>query len=144
MKKIILKGLVVLFMTGCCSTEKKSPIEGGWKLVYAKFPSSEITYPGNMTGSGVKTWTTGTFTFAGKYIMDTVTYDNYGWGTYKLSEGNRYEETILYHHLDEQSTGTTIRMFLEVRNDTLIQRWPVKDDWQLNEKYGTEKYVRLR
>ena len=76
--------------------------------------------------------------------MDTVTYNNYGWGTYKLTEGNKYEESIIYHHMDESSIGTNIKMLIEVRNDTLIQKWPVNDNWQLAVTYNEEKYVRLK
>jgi hypothetical protein len=144
MKRTIFLSLIVLFIIGCSTQEKKLPIEGGWKLVYASYPSSDLTFPTNLTGAGVKTWTSGTFVFAGKYQMDTVTYNNYGWGTFKLSEGNRYEEYITYHHLSESSIGTTIKMLIEVRNDTLIQKWPVNDNWQLPEKYSLEKYARLK
>ena len=144
MKRTIFLGLIVLFISGCSTLEKKLPVEGGWKLVYASFPSSDLTFPVNLTGAGVKTWTSGTFVFAGNYKMDTVSYNNYGWGTFKLSEGNKYEESIVYHHLSESSIGTTIKMFIEVRNDTLIQKWPVNDDWQLPETYSLEKYVRLK
>ena len=144
MKRTIFLSLIVLFIIGCGSQEKKLPIEGGWKLVYANFPSSDLTFPSNFTGAGVKTWTSGTFVFAGIYQMDTVTYNNYGWGTFKLSEPNKYEESIIYHHLSESSIGTTIKMLIEVRNDTLIQKWPVNDNWQLPEQYSLEKYVRLK
>jgi hypothetical protein len=144
MKRAIFISLIVLFISGCCTQEKKLPIEGGWRLVSASFPSSDLIFPDNLNGAGVKTWTSGTFVFAGKYQMDTTTVNNYGWGTYKLTEGNKYEESIIYHHLSESSIGTTIKMFIEVRNDTLIQKWPVNDNWQLPEQYSIEKYVRLK
>ena len=133
-----------MLIIGCSTQEKKSPIEGGWKLVYASYPSSDFTFPINFTGAGVKTWTSGTFVFTGKYQMDTTIYNNYGWGTFKLSEGNKYEESIIYHHLSESSIGTSIKMFIEVRNDTLIQKWPLNDNWQLPAQYSIEKYVRLK
>jgi hypothetical protein len=144
MKRTIFLSLIVLFIMGCTTQEKKLPNEGGWKLVFANFASEDLTFPGEFTGAGVKTWTSGTFVFAGKFLMDTVTYDNYGWGTYKLSEGNKYEESIIYHHLDEGLKGTTIKMLMEVRNDTLFQKWPVNDNWQLPGQYNLEKYVRLK
>jgi hypothetical protein len=40
--------------------------------------------------------------------------------------------------------GSTIKMFIEVRNDTLIQRWPANENWQLAEKFNIEKYVRIK
>lgn len=112
-------------------------------MVYSNFDGSDLTFPGKITGAGEKAWTKGTFTFAGHYIMDTATYDNYGWGTYEI-DGNKYEEHILYHHLSEASIGKTIKMILEVKNDTLYQKWPLNDNWQLPEKYSIEKYVRLK
>jgi hypothetical protein len=127
-----------------CTQEKKAPYEGGWKLVFASYPSLNLTFPVNMTGQGVKIWTSGAFTLAGQYKVDTVIYDNYGWGTYSITEGNKYTEHVLFHHLSESLVGQSIKMILEVKNDTLIQRWPVDDNWRLPEKYSIEKYIRLK
>lgn len=143
MKRFLAYILLVIFLTGCSLGEKKSPVEGGWKLVYANNPSVDFNYPENITGSAVKFWTSGTFAFTGHFKTDTATIINYGWGTYKLTEGNRYEESIMYHHLMEASIGNTIKMILEVKNDTLYQIWPVDENWQPSEKHNIEKFVRL-
>jgi hypothetical protein len=36
------------------------------------------------------------------------------------------------------------RMIQEIKNDTLIQKWPVDENWKLAEKYSIEKYIRLK
>lgn len=67
--------------------------------------------------------------------------DSYGWGTYTL-EGNKYIETIkLFPY--KSNIGNNVRILLEIKNDTLIQRYPVNEKWNLQEKYRTEKYVRI-
>ena len=144
MKNTLNFSLLILFIAVSCTQEKKQPLEGGWKLVSASYPDNDMSYPGTFTGSGVKTWVSGTFVFAGSYRMDTVVYDNYGWGTNTLTEGNKYEEVIMYHHLSESLTGSKIKMIIEVKNDTLFQYWPADDDWKLPGKYSIEKYVRLK
>jgi len=69
---------------------------------------------------------------------------NYGWGTYKLSDGTHYEESIIKHNSFPEIEGTTIKMLIEIKNDTLIQRWPVDENWNLQKKYMIEKYIRLK
>jgi len=70
-----------------------------------------------------------------------LTYDNYGGGTFTL-EGDRYEENLLY--AGKSIFSRKIRMLMEVRNDTLIQKWPADENWKLAEKYSIEKYIRLK
>ena len=142
MKKVVILILILPLIIGSCAKEESLPFEGAWKLVYST--NGEISYPGEITGAGVKVWTKGGFTFAGEYQSDTVTIDNYGWGTYKISEGTRYEENIIFHHSAPRLTGQTLKMHLELRNDTLIQSWPADEDWNLEEDHRIEKYVRLK
>jgi hypothetical protein len=33
---------------------------------------------------------------------------------------------------------------MEIDNDTLIQKWPVDENWNLGDKYNIEKYIRLK
>jgi hypothetical protein len=136
--------LMILGVIISCNQQKKSPIEDAWQLVYAKWSSMEESFPGQITGSGVKFWTDGCYTSAGNFHLDTLVMDNYGWGTYKLSEGTHYEESIIKHHYSPNSEGQTFKMLIEVRNDTLIQRWPADENWNLPQKYSTEKYIRLK
>ena len=143
MKRTTFSSLIIALIIGSCTQEKKSPIEGGWKLVYAKWASMDESFPDRITGIDVKMWTKDCFVFAGKLQLDTLKVDSYGWGKYKNIEGNKYEEEVIYHHTGESLIGTRIKMLIEVRNDTLIQKWATDENWNLREKYNIEKYVRL-
>jgi hypothetical protein len=147
MKKVIFSSLVIVLIIGGCAQEKKSPIEGIWKLTYGKWfnwnPGDTLTYqfPGNMAIYHIKIYSKENFTFVGQYSLDTLTHDNYGGGTYTL-EGDRYEENVLY--ADKSIVNRKVRMIQEVENDTLIQKWPADENWKLAGKYSIEKYIRLR
>jgi len=147
MKIVIFTYLVMALIIGGCAREKKSSIEGIWKLTYGKWykwnPSDTITYqfPGNMAIYHIKIYSKETLTYVGHYNLDSLTHDNYGGGTYVL-EGDRYEENLLY--AGKSIINRKIRLILEVQNDTLIQKWPVDENWKLAEKYSIEKYVRLK
>jgi hypothetical protein len=82
------------------------------------------------------------FTFVGHLALDTMTQENYGGGTYTL-DGEKYVEDVIYHS-GKSYIGTKVRILMEIRHDTLIQRWPVDENWKLAEKYSTEKYVRVK
>jgi len=147
MKKVFLSSLVIVLIVGGCAQEKKSPIEGIWKLTYGQWynwnPSDTLMYqfPGNMDIYHIKIFSKGNFTFVGQYSLDTLTHDNYGGGTYTL-EGDRYEENVLY--AGKSIVNRKVRMIQKVENDTLIQKWPADESWKLPEKYSIEKYIRLR
>jgi hypothetical protein len=147
MGKVIFLSVIFALIIGGCAKGKKSPIEGIWKLTYGKWynwnPGDTLTYqfPGNMAIYHIKIFSKGNFTFVGHYSLDTLTRDNYGGGTYIL-EGDRYEENVLY--AGKSIVNRKIRMIQEIRNDTLIQKWPADERWKLAEKYSIEKYIRLR
>ncbi len=135
--------LIIPFIIGSCTQEKVSPTEGTWELIYVKM--GDLEYPGNVTGSQIKMWTKDCFAFTGKFQIDTVSLDNYGWGKYRFVEGNHYEEDVLYFMPNAYSMeGSTIKMLMEVRNDTLIQKWPTDENWKLNEAHNIEKYIRVK
>jgi hypothetical protein len=70
-----------------------------------------------------------------------LTHDNYGGGTYTL-KGDRYEENVLY--AGKAIMNRKVKMIQEIKNDTLIQKWPADENWKLGEKYSIEKYIRLK
>jgi hypothetical protein len=73
--------------------------------------------------------------------LDTATYDNYGGGTYKL-DGTHCEESYLYFG-EKSMVGTSQKLLLEIKNDTLIQTWPCDNNWQINKSnYNIQKLVR--
>lgn len=143
MKKIIFLSLIIAMIIGSCSQEKKSPIEGAWQLVYAKVISMEETFPAQISGDQIKTFTKGHLTWVGQFKLptDTMLQYDYGWGTYNL-DGNKFIESVKLH-ADKSSVGKTKKMIMEIRNDTLIQRWPTDENYNLLEKYNTYKYIRL-
>jgi len=128
------------------STQKTyGQIEGAWRLVYLKaytgdsllyqFPSKTTTI------NQIKMWSKDHFMFVGQYVSDTVTDDAYGAGTYTL-KGKAYEEQILYHSTVDW-IGTGIKMYLEIKEDTLIQIFPVNDQGEVVTNYhAIEKYIR--
>jgi hypothetical protein len=68
--------------------------------------------------------------------------DGYGGGPYKLN-GNRYEENIQFFSV-QSVIGQTVKMLLEIRNDTLIQTWPLLENGQIDKSnFRQEKYIRL-
>jgi len=104
--------------------------------------SLTFEFPGSTTGSDIKMWTENHFLTVGRFQMDTTFIDNGVGGTYTL-DGNQYEETILYMP-GQNGTGQKIKMLLELRNDTLIQTWPVDENGQIDKtNYSVEKYIRL-
>jgi hypothetical protein len=142
MKKIIFLSLIFLLIIVSCSQEKKSPIEGAWQMIYGNWQSVDTTFPAQIKGSQIKILSKEYFAFVGHFELDTIISENYGGGTYKL-EGDRFEEGVIYH-ASKASIGKKVKLLVEIRNDTLIQRWPADENWKLAEKYSTEKYVRLK
>lgn len=125
---------------------QKPKIIGAWNLVSMKYVENgkvAYEYPSeNVTGKDMKIWTGSHFSFNGKFKMSNETIENYGGGTYTLN-GNIYEETVVYHG-SKDLVGQTIKMLLEIKNDTLTQKWPVDADGNIDENnYYIEKYVRL-
>lgn len=131
---------MILFLSGSCAQEEKLSIEGAWKWVNADYSLDIETSPVENEGSIIKFWTKNHFSFIGQLKSSSFTEDRYGWGTYEL-DGNRYTEHIEFHYQDAYQ-GQSVRMILEIRNDTLIQKWPVDGNWVLPVKYNTEYYIR--
>jgi hypothetical protein len=140
--------LVILFIIQfSCTSPQILPHEGAWNLVMTKqIAEDTVAYslPGDMTGSDMKIWADDHFIFVGQYQWgtDTTVYNNWGGGTYTL-EGTHYQEYIEYH-VNADWVGATPKMLLGIKGDTLIQVWPVDDNWQIDRSnYTIEKYVRF-
>ena len=146
MKKIIFPGLIILLITGSCTQEKKSPIEGAWQLVHEYQKSGDKIvgeFPVDITGSEMKVWTEHNFIFVGQFRQDTIITDNYGGGTYSLDDDN-YEETIQFHSYPG-FLGKTMKILIEINGDTITQTFPVDATGQVNKsEYYIEKWVRLK
>jgi hypothetical protein len=145
MKKIIFLLIAVAMIIGSCAKQKTPKIEGAWNLVYLRSIAGDTLqyqFPGEYTGSDMKIWSKDHFAFVGLYKKDTSSMDGYGGGTYTLKD-NRYDETIVYHS-NKTSVGQTVKMIIEIKNDTLCQTWPVDDNGKIDSaNYRVEKYVKF-
>jgi hypothetical protein len=136
---------MISIIIGSCTQQKSSPIEGAWKLVYYQNVQRDSIlhkFPGNLTMNDIKMWSKGYFLWIGRYKKDTTFLDGFAGGPYKL-EGNRYEEHLQFFTV-KSLVGTTVKMLLEIRNDTLIQTWPVDNKGLIDKSnFKEEKYIRL-
>jgi hypothetical protein len=146
MKKIVFLSLIISFIiVSCAQQEVKSPIEGAWRMIRVdSFQYTDTSFQGMIKNSQIKTWSKEYFTYVGHDQVDTLMYDYYGGGTYKL-DGNKYEEHILYSFF-KPLVDTKFKALLEIRNDTLIQRYntDIADSYDLRQGYTTEVFIRLK
>lgn len=147
MKKtaVIIGTLFLLTMIGC-KQEPANPIEGAWHMIYVKEIVNDSVvseFPGTYERSDIKMWTKNNWSFVASYTQDTATLDGYGGGTYTL-DGNIYVENIVFHS-NKNYVGQKLRMLMTVKNDTLIQIWPVDEEGTINKSDCTvERYTRLK
>jgi len=141
----LLFALLIATIMCSCTQQNDSQLEGAWEMVYLKGISSDTLqyeFPGNVSGSQIKMWSKDHFTFMGRFRLDTTTQDNYGGGTYTMKD-SIYKENIIYH-MEPDYIGQEMRIGLEIRNDTLIQTYPLAENGEIDENnYFIEKYVRL-
>ena len=145
MKKIFLLSLIIPMLLGSCTRETASPMEGAWKLAYEyeyKGDNSTMIFPGSSEGSEIKLWSGDRWALVGVFIEDSTVTDNFGGGKFTL-EGTNYQEIVEFHSATEY-LGQTVKLFLEIRNDTLIQIWPVDEYGEpVKSHYYMEKWVRM-
>ena len=145
MRRTLLTGLILLLISGACSPEKESPLEGAWKLAYEyeiEDGYSTLIYPGSSTGSEIKTWAGDRWALVGVFIEDSVVTDNFGGGRFTL-DGTHYQEIVEYHSAKEY-LGQTVQLYLEVSGDTLTQIWPVDEHGEPESSHHyMEKWVRF-
>jgi hypothetical protein len=146
MKRTLFFIALFLFLLAGCKQEPVNPIVGAWNLIYVKTIVNDSVFsefPRTYQGSDIKMWTKDNWSFVSKYKQDTVGWDNYGGGDYTLN-GNIYVENIVYH-ADKDMIGKRLRMLMTVRNDTLIQIWPVDEQGKVDHNNCTiERYTRLK
>lgn len=146
MKKLIFLSLVISGVILSCTQQKEMKLshEGAWEVVsWQRIAGDTLNAElgKTFTGTEIKIWSRSCFNFVGYYNLDTATYDNYGGGTYKL-DGTHYEESFLYFS-EKYMVGTSQKMLLEIKNDTLIQTWACDNNWQIDKSnYNIPKLVR--
>ena len=145
MEKFPLLCLIIPMLIGSCTQEKVSPMEGAWKLAYEYEISGDNTtllFPGTSKGSEIKMWSGDRWALVGVFIQDSTLTDNFGGGKFTL-EGTNYQEIVQYHSATEY-LGQTVKLFLEIKYDTLTQIWPVDDEGEIiKSHYYMEKWVRM-
>jgi hypothetical protein len=147
MKKSVYCIIIMLVITTACARQADKYPLGGWQLVQTQSIENgkmKVTYPGILVGNEYKMWSEKNFIFFGRWKTDSVTTDNYGYGTYTLN-GKDYEETVMYHFMKEYE-GQKIKMSMELINDTLIQIYhPVDSTGVQSESISSvEKWVRRK
>lgn len=144
MKNALLFGFVLALLLSGCKNERRLAIEGSWRMVYGEWMASDSSsFPAQIIGSQIKTWTKEYFTFVGEFKRPNQPIEAaYGGGTYTLV-GKHYTENAVYQYT-KAYLDNEIRIILEIKGDTLIQRWPATTDWKLPKRHCMEKYVRLR
>jgi hypothetical protein len=144
MKNLIFLIMIISAAIIGCKQEKNS-LEGTWRMVSIdsiQFP--DTSFQGMIKNSQIKTWSKEYFTYVGHNQQDTISYDLYGGGRYKL-EGNKYDEYIVYSFY-KPLINSKFKAILEIRNDTLYQKMnsDSSDSYELRKGYTTEVYVRLK
>jgi len=133
-------GLASLLLVGLigCMSETRNPIEGAWQIVQGTQTRADTSFSYSQADLfGMKMIVDNQWAIFGRYVGDGDTVTYYSGGSYTL-EGKIYTESIVYSKTS-LSVGRVVPFEVEVRNDTLIQRGPVKtgeyagDDWDLYE-----------
>jgi len=138
--------IILSHETEAQTTGKSNFLIGAWNYVYgdAIFHGDSIVnlVPGMLTGSDIKIWSEKYCSYIGRFKIDTTFMDHYGGGTYTLN-GNKYEEQVLWHY-NPAYVSNKVKMLMELKNDTLIQTFPVDENGKGNKNlYYVQKYVRL-
>jgi hypothetical protein len=120
-------------------------MEGAWKLAYeyeVKGDHSTLLFPGVSKGSEIKMWSGDRWALVGVFIDDSIMTDNFGGGRFTI-EGTDYREIVEFHSAPEY-LGQTVKLYLEIKNDTLTQFWPVDENGNPDEDHHyMEKWVRF-
>ncbi|MGW8315962.1 MAG: hypothetical protein ACWGNV_10205 [Bacteroidales bacterium] len=137
--------LMSALLTHSCSEPASAPIEGTWSLAseYEIRDGLSISiYPGTTRGSELKMWSGDRWSLVGIFFEDSILTDNYAGGTFTL-KGTDYREMVEFHSAPEYQ-GQTVHLYLEIRNDTLVQIWPVDEKGEpVPELHYMEKWVRM-
>ncbi len=145
MKTKILCFVLIAFSLKSFSQQKPIILEGAWKVVQTQTINGDkvvTDFPGNTDMDVIKIWSGNRFMNVGRSKSGTTVTDLFASGTFKL-DGNKYEENVAYLFYKPWE-GTTVKLSMVLRNDTLIQTYPVDDKGQ-PDKNGAwiEKYMKL-
>ena len=121
MKRSIFLCLIIALIIGSCAQEKKSPIEGAWRLVYGNYttPDTVMNYP--LSSNNMKIIDDKYFsTIWQDTVMDKSNWWSAGFngGTYTFVNGV-YTENLMYFSIPS-NIGGKASFNAEIRNDTLV------------------------
>jgi hypothetical protein len=148
MKKTLLSLLLVIVITGSCSQPESSFPQGVWQIVsYRAMEGDSLIreLPGDINGSNIVIFDERHVVMCGMFKAgEEGEYENDMYGATYTLDGNRYEETYLYHP-NAKLIGKVGRQTLELRNDTMVRMFPYNENWELREsRYNIEKFVRVK
>lgn len=123
MKKNLFIGMIILLIIINCTQEKKSPVEGSWKLLSGKYatPDSVMNYPLSNNAHYMKiigkkyfstTWQDTTFNKSSFY------YAGFNGGTYTFENGIYTETEMCFS--SPSNIGIKVAFKAEINNDTLV------------------------
>ena len=104
-------------------------MEGAWKLAYEyEFSGDKTTllYPGKNQGSEIKLWSGDRWALVGVFVEDSTLSDVFAGGKFTI-DGTDYQEIVEFHSATEY-LGQTVKLYLEIKGDTLTQFWPVDEN----------------
>ena len=88
-------------------------------------------------------WISDRWALVGVFVDDSSMTDNFAGGKFTI-HGTDYREMVEYHSATEY-LGQTVKLFLEIRGDTLTQIWPVDEKGDpVKSHYYMEKWVRFQ
>lgn len=142
--KLAFLCLVTLLFLGSCVQQKRNPLEGAWQIISGEIYSGDTLQTMMKTAENateIKMFTKTYYSFIGQIKSDTTTLDLYGVGTYTL-DGTHCEEIISTNGI-QAVEGSGTKMLVEIKNDTMIQKWPCDDNWEIGSDYYIQRWVRL-
>jgi len=124
-------------------TAEKTKINGTYRFASEEYITngigSKVLY--DKDNGGLKTW-------SDKYVLWVNSSSRgegggeLGGGTYQLN-GNHYTENF-QHHASISFRGVSLKMYLEMKGDTVVQIWPCDADFKYDKKNCViHKYVRV-
>jgi hypothetical protein len=139
--------IITLIILNCTGQDSKFP-QGAWKCVQHYGVTKDSTGKLVTTYFDIKSFkvfSEKNFSFIGQFKLDTAIKDYYGGGTYTLN-GKHYEEKVMYHWAQPKTKlDWDVKAFMELKNDTLITTYPLKDNWELDKSnYNVEKSFRIK
>lgn len=144
MKKIVFLSMIILLIIGSYAQERKSPIEGSWRLVSGKMVTQDTVYnyPVSVNGNHMKI--IGEKYFSTIWQDTTINksdlwYAGFNGGTYTFENGI-YTETYM-HFTFLSSIGNKFELKVEFKNDTLVLTNIPKGETDKNSM--VEKWKRL-